>query len=57
MQLKEINSASYRDNTTQVLCSPALHLNARIGPRTSMSSVIVLPPEGIGGELLAAGLL
>lgn len=57
MQLKEISSASDQDNTTQVLRSPAGHLNARIGLRTSMSSVIVLPPEGLGVELLAAGLV
>lgn len=57
MQLKEINSASDQDTTTQVLRSPAVHLNARVGHRTSMSSVILLPPEGLGVELLAAGLL
>lgn len=57
MQLKEINSASDQDNTTQALRSPAVPLNARIGLSTSMLSVTLLPPEGFGVELLAASLL
>lgn len=62
MKLKEISSASDQHTTTQVLCSPAGHLNARIGCRTSMSSVIVFHPELLAaslvyGSLVRAGVL